>query len=94
VPQPAVLIHALFLEKVAPFTRKTGAAKSRKQGFQWLLKRHNSAQNSNGGSGKSTLSCPEFNASQGFSGKGLGKIFEFLLSSGPTQIQPQPTDSR
>jgi hypothetical protein len=94
VPQPAVLIHALFLEKMAPLTRKTGAAKSRKQGFQWLLKRHNSAQNSDGGSGKSTLPCPDFSVSQGFSGKGFGKVFEFRLNSEPTRIQPQPTDSR
>jgi squalene-hopene/tetraprenyl-beta-curcumene cyclase len=36
-----------FLEKMAPFTRRTGAAASRKLGLQWLLKR----QNSDGGWG-------------------------------------------
>jgi squalene-hopene/tetraprenyl-beta-curcumene cyclase len=37
----------VFLEKMAPFTRRTGAAESRQKGFQWLLKR----QNSDGGWG-------------------------------------------
>jgi squalene-hopene/tetraprenyl-beta-curcumene cyclase len=37
----------VFLEKMAPFTRRTGAAESRQQGLQWLLKR----QNSDGGWG-------------------------------------------
>jgi squalene-hopene/tetraprenyl-beta-curcumene cyclase len=37
----------VFLEKMAPFTRRKGAAASRKQGLQWLLKR----QNSDGGWG-------------------------------------------
>jgi len=37
----------VFLEKMAPFTRRTGAAESRKQGLHWLLKR----QNSDGGWG-------------------------------------------
>jgi squalene-hopene/tetraprenyl-beta-curcumene cyclase len=37
----------VFLEKMAPITRRTGAAESRKQGLQWLLKR----QNSDGGWG-------------------------------------------
>ena len=42
----------VFLEKMAPFTRRTGAVASRKQGLQWLLQR----QNSDGGFGESTLS--------------------------------------
>ena len=37
----------VFLGKMAPFTRRTGAAESRKQGLHWLLKR----QNSDGGWG-------------------------------------------
>ena len=37
----------VFLEQMAPFTRRTGAVESRKQGLQWLLKR----QNSDGGWG-------------------------------------------
>jgi len=37
----------VFLERMAPFTRRTGAAQSRKQGLQWLLER----QNSDGGWG-------------------------------------------
>lgn len=37
----------VFLEQMAPFTRRTGAAESRKLGLQWLLKR----QNSDGGWG-------------------------------------------
>jgi squalene-hopene/tetraprenyl-beta-curcumene cyclase len=37
----------VFLETMSPFTRRTGAAESRKRGFQWLLKR----QNSDGGWG-------------------------------------------
>jgi squalene-hopene/tetraprenyl-beta-curcumene cyclase len=37
----------VFLEKMAPFTLRTGAAESRQKGFQWLLKR----QNSDGGWG-------------------------------------------
>jgi len=37
----------VFLRKMAPFTRRTGAAESRKQGLQWLLKQ----QNSDGGWG-------------------------------------------
>jgi len=37
----------VFLEKMAPFTRRTGAADCRKKGLQWLLNR----QNSDGGWG-------------------------------------------
>ena len=37
----------VFLEKMAPFTQRTGAAEFRKKGLQWLLKR----QNSDGGWG-------------------------------------------
>jgi squalene-hopene/tetraprenyl-beta-curcumene cyclase len=37
----------VFLEKMAPFTQRTGAAESRMRGLQWLLKR----QNSDGGWG-------------------------------------------
>ena len=37
----------VFLEKMAPFTRRAGALESRKQGLHWLLKR----QNSDGGWG-------------------------------------------
>ena len=37
----------VFLEKMAPLTRRTGAAESRKQGLHWLLNR----QNSDGGWG-------------------------------------------
>ena len=37
----------VFLEKTAPFTRRTGAADSRKKGLRWLLRR----QNSDGGWG-------------------------------------------
>jgi squalene-hopene/tetraprenyl-beta-curcumene cyclase len=37
----------VFLDQMAPFTRRTGAVESRKQGLQWLLKR----QNSDGGWG-------------------------------------------
>jgi squalene-hopene/tetraprenyl-beta-curcumene cyclase len=37
----------VFLEKMGPFTRRTGAAESRKQGLHWLLKR----QNTDGGWG-------------------------------------------
>lgn len=37
----------VFLKTMAPFTRRTGAAESRKQGLRWLLKR----QNSDGGWG-------------------------------------------
>ena len=37
----------VFLEQMAPFTRRTAAAESRKQGLQWLLRR----QNSDGGWG-------------------------------------------
>src|SRR5208283_5235156 len=37
----------MFLEKMSPFTRRTGAAESRKRGLQWLLKQ----QNCNGGWG-------------------------------------------
>ncbi len=37
----------VFLEQMSPFTRRTGAAESRKLGLQWLLKR----QNSDGGWG-------------------------------------------
>ena len=31
----------VFLEKMAPFTRRAGAAQSRRRGLQWLLKRQN-----------------------------------------------------
>jgi hypothetical protein len=37
----------MFLEKMAPFTLRTGAVESRRRGFQWLLQR----QNSDGGWG-------------------------------------------
>lgn len=37
----------VFLEKMAPFTRRTGALESRKHGLHWLMKR----QNSDGGWG-------------------------------------------
>ena len=32
----------VFLQKMAPWTRRKGAAESRKQGLHWLLKRQNS----------------------------------------------------
>ena len=37
----------VFLEQMAPFTRRTAAVEARKQGLQWLLRR----QNSDGGWG-------------------------------------------
>ena len=60
----------VFLEKMAPFTRRTGAAESRKHGLQWLLQR----QNSDGGWGINTLYGTTPGRNRASAGGGIASI--------------------
>jgi hypothetical protein len=43
---------------------------------------------------KALLDQQDRQGGESFSGDGFGKLSESSLSKGPTQIQPQPTDSQ